>query len=1070
MSGGRPLSRSSGQRRRNNASRAGRNEWSFEEAIGYNGDGAGDRPRSTSSGRATSTNRGDLSNYATSTCRRRPTSRGRTSRPTSRSRGSQRRSTSRSQSRGRRDVHVDSDYTYDEDGTANGLTFDDSDITPLTQQNVSSRRLSSSYENDSADDYTTDDGTEDNRPRRKRSISRGAQRPKSRGRASNGTTARVSASSSDRHRHRHHKDRGDYRRHDSRSRPRRKKGNRSPSPDPLITPEAVEMLSSLSTSLRTGICKSYEVLQQGSANLQSSLEEATRNLPSGDDVAEKIVEAADKAEHMLRLGSKSEDQDVEEEDKEEMEKLQPRPHEEIVLRHSPARKATRQSVAHEGNDEGIGDDVPTEDVARSDLNISDTTEETSMKVGDVEVVLPPSPERIQHDYSSGRDDRKFNDVSMFGGSAYSSIDPTFLRGEGIADTSMLSASSHGRSYGASSGGGGGNSKSLANNRFSFGGTKGGYPVGPSLAQQKKEMEAALETTTSDDGNDTNEQDEGNDEEEVKHGELENNRGESSIVTTTDTGDGDGDIDKSKDGETLPEQLRIISSLRLQIETLQQTAALSQRGWEDARTTLEKERAESSKLQSELENVKDENIRLRERNTELEKMKKDNDAIVQKLNGDNEVLAKELIEAISQQEALKLDAAEATRGHTLTTPDRKDFSAPSTPASSTPSRSLPFDEVKGNKNNVPLVDNNAPTPPAPLSLPSVSPGRSTSTTLTPTESSVQAKARIRAERKARILNRPKSRGRATMRAGSTTNDDMTSNGSALKTPTASQKPPGKIDERSKLPLRVEEAIKDWTIQEESTMEPSQDNQGDDAADWADPDLDPSLFDLQSSIADQPDPPSRRQREPISTPLGRKTVGKNTVGTPATAAATPSPVSNRQRDGSKRQLYEDLQFYQSERPVEEDQDLIPWSSIRSAPHHIVQPPRLFPNDLAKSKDSHAVMTYLGSDSMEPNDDLLAADFDAAYLTLDEANYRARYVFFVLNAMGKEAEDLLDDPRVAVSTTDAASRAWGDRLQLSYRYTDGAGQKLIWKVWVIPAGGFAPSSSSSTKSAGGKVRMLV
>ena len=73
---------------------------------------------------------------------------------------------------------VDSDYTYDdEDGTANSLTVDDSDITPLTEHNVSSRRPSSSYEDDSVDetdlrtDYgdTTDDYTEDTRPRRKRS-------------------------------------------------------------------------------------------------------------------------------------------------------------------------------------------------------------------------------------------------------------------------------------------------------------------------------------------------------------------------------------------------------------------------------------------------------------------------------------------------------------------------------------------------------------------------------------------------------------------------------------------------------------------------------------------------------------------------------------------------------------------------------------------------------------------------------------------------------------------------------------------------------------------------------------
>ena len=1147
MSGGRPHSRSGGQRRHNaSASRAGgRDDWRFEEAIGYNEDGAGDRPRPTTSsrGRATSTTRGDPSNYATNTSRRRPTSRGRaeTSRPTSQSRGSQRRSSRGRPSGGSRlnnRREVDSDYTYDDDGTANSPTVDDSDITPLTQQNVSSRRPSSSYEDvdDSADetdlrtdyDYTTDDYTEDTRPRRKRSTNSGAHRPKSRGRAS--TTARVSTSSN-RHygQRRSHKHR-DYYRHDSRSGPRRGVGNRPP--DPLITPEMLSSLStSVSTSLRTGICKSYELLQQGSAaataatnTLQSSLEEATRNLPSGEDVAENVVEALDKAEggisQMLKLGLASEDQDVEQ-GKHAIQKqghdnvangkahmdmvrsmaqsgsqggiggrndnalqacLQPRPHEEILLRHSPARKRNRQSIALGGNSEDVGDDGNIGGVGKSDSYISDTTEETSMQVGDVEVVLPPSPERTQQN-SSDRSGRKFNDDSMFGGTAYSSIDPTSLLGEGIADGSLLNASSYGRSNGAPGGDRTGNSTSLATNRFSFGGTKGGYPVEPSLAQQRREMES-----TSDD----NHTDEHEDEDEIEHDKIENTpadedegKSESSAVVT-DTSDEDGDIENAKDAQTLTEQFHSISSLRLQIETLQQTAALAQRGWEDARTTLDKERAELLRLQSELERLKDENIRLRERNTELEKVKEHNDGIVQKLNDDNEALAKELIEAISQQEALKHDTAKVMRGETLTTPERKDASS-----SSTPSYSVPFDEGKGSEYNVPLADNNASTPPAPLPLPPLSPGRSVtksigpsasfSTTSTPTESSEQAKARIRAERKARIQNRPKSRGRAAARTGALKNGMMTSNSFALETPVASRKSVDKVDERSKLPLRVEEAVKDWTIQEESTMDPSQDNQADDNADWADPDLDPSLFDLQSSIADPPDPPSRRQREPTSTPLGRKTDGKNSTETPATVAATPSPAANHRRYDNKRQLAEDPHFDQNESPLKDYQDLVPWSSIRSAPHHIVQPPRLFPDDLAKSNDSHAVMTYVGNESMEPNDDLSAAEFDAAYLTLDEANYRARYVFFVLNAMGKEAEYLLDDPRVAVSTTDATSRAWGDRLQLSYKYTDGAGQKLIWKVWVIPAGGFASSSSTinmpeepvdstTKKSADRKVRMLV
>ena len=188
------------------------------------------------------------------------------------------------------------------------------------------------------------------------------------------------------------------------------------------------------------------------------------------------------------------------------------------------------------------------------------------------------------------------------------------------------------------------------------------------------------------------------------------------------------------------------------------------------------------------------------------------------------------------------------------------------------------------------------------------------------------------------------------------------------------------------------------------------------------------------------------------------------TPATAASTPSPAMIRQRFAEENQLIEDPRT--------------PWSSIRSAPPHIVQPPRLFPHDLAKSHDSHAVMTYFGPHSTEPNDgDLSEADFDAAYLTLIDANYRARYMFFVFNAMGKDVEELLDDPRVIVSTTDASSRGWGDRLQLSYHYDDWAGQRMAWKVWVIPVGGFATSTaehgdSTTTKlvTDDGKLRMLV
>jgi len=264
--------------------------------------------------------------------------------------------------------------------------------------------------------------------------------------------------------------------------------------------------------------------------------------------------------------------------------------------------------------------------------------------------------------------------------------------------------------------------------------------------------------------------------------------------------------------------------------------------------------------------------------------------------------------------------------------------------------------------------------------------------------------------------------------------------------------------------VEQAVVDWTKQEKSSIAKTK---PEDMVDWADPDLDPSLSGMESTLADPldppMDPPSSGQRN--QTPPRQKMVETRAI-TPATVAVTPSPEISRQQ-----------------RPHDEVHRK-PWSAIRSAPLHIVQPPRLFPKDLAKSNDSHAVMTYVGPRLSEPDSsDLTAAEFDAAYLTLDDANFRARYAFFVLNAMGKEVEELLNDPSVVVSTTDGdlgGNSAWGDRLQLSYKYKDWTGQKMVWKVWVIPAGGFAsspprtptrtPPRNEKKTTNGGKLRMLV
>jgi len=896
-------------------------------------------------------------------------------------------------------------------------------------------------------------------------------------------------------------------------------------------------IKTVSTSLRTGICNTYSLLQEGSAAaaagaaaLQHNLAEVGQKLPNSDDVADNVVGALDRAETML-----SWDQDQDHTKDHNSKDLNPG--DDSPGDSTSGSTSTEPAEGHVGDgaittagakqDQGGNDNISrgggnggdggqcdnalllsaclrpqpqssqpppppnqqpseTEQVVllrhsparnadgRNDSYVSEGTAGSSMKVGDVEVVLPPSPDHQQAaaiaeggespGNDGGGDNHQLRDESMFGGTTYSSINPSSfsLDGEGIADhRSVLNTSSdsgggsRGVSGGGGGGGGGGDDTPLNMQHTFFGGTKGGFPAQPSLEQQKKEREAA---TAPEFGADESEydKDEGglpeNDILLVSDASDDVGGHADDSLSATDKEENGSVSDNVENSELVSEHIRTIQSLRLQIETFQQTSVLAQRGWDDARSTLDKERAESSRLQMELENHRDENARLRERNSELEKTKEENAQTVQKLNDDNENLAKELIESISQLENLKHAASVPEQKTALATDEsieQKDTSF----QTSFLAYSLPSDEGKASETKT----NVAPAPPPPASLPPQSPGRSFSSastpTATPTESSEQTKARIRAERQARIFNRPKSRGRAGMSAGIVSN----------------QRPSNKSKDTSKLPSRVEQAVVDWTKQEKCSIAKTKPEE---EVDWTDPDLDPSLFGMESSTMADPldppmDPPSSGQRN--QTPPRQKMVEKGAI-TPDTVAVTPSPESSRRGR------------------LGDEGNPKPWSAIRSAPLHIVQPPRLFPKDLAKSNDSHAVMTYVGPRLSEPDSsDLTAAEFDAAYLTLDDANFRARYAFFVLNAMGKEVEELLDDPSVVVGTTDGklgGNSTWGDCLKLSYKYKDWVGQKMVWKVWVIPAGGFVSSpprtprrngiesGDSTTKKTtnGGKLRMLV
>ena len=911
--------------------------------------------------------------------------------------GTSRRATSGPRPRHRISVQRQDDSTCgDEDQTiaANSMaaTVDDDDSdddlsaeTPLAAR---ARRIVSCHAEETdrseAGFTTTESSSEDEesrRPRRKRSASSGNYRPVPQLRTTRASRPSISrgrdmdaASRRPERSHRSNRDsKGNHHRDRDRGATgkgsRRKAGSSSRrTADPLVTPEMLASgIQTVSTSLRTGICSTYSLLQEGSAAaaagaaaLQHNLAEVGQKLPNSDDVADNVVGALDRAETML-----SWDQDH------------------------------QQAAAAAEGDESPGND------------------------------------------DGGVDNHQLRDESMFGGTTYSSIDPASfsLDGEGIADNhrSVLNTSS--------------DTTPLNMQHTLFGGAKGGYPAHPSLEQQKKELEAA---TASKSGADESEydKDEGGLPENSILSDASDDVGGHADDSLSATGkEENGNIsDTVEKSELVSEHIRTIQSLRLQIETLQQTSVLAQRGWDDARSTLDKERAESSRLQMELENHRDENARLRERNSELEKTKEEQAQIAQKLNDDNEIMAKELIEAISQLENLKHAASVPEQKTALATDEsteQKDTSFQTTLA-----YSLPSDEGKASETEA----NVAPAPPPPASLPPQSPGRSFSSastpTATPSESSEQTKARIRAERQARIFNRPKSRGRAGMSAGIVSN----------------QRPSNKSKDTSKLPSRVEQAVVDWTKQEKRSIAKTKPEEEED---WTDPDLDPFLFGMESTMADPldppMDPPSSGQRN--QTPPRQKMVEKGAI-TPDTVAVTPSPESSRRGR------------------LGDEGNPKPWSAIRSAPLHIVQPPRLFPKDLAKSNDSHAVMTYVGPRLSEPDSsDLTAAEFDAAYLTLDDANFRARYAFFVLNAMGKEVEELLDDPSVVVGTTDGklgGNSAWGDRLQLSYKYKDWAGQKMVWKVWVIPAGGFVSSpprtpprnGDSTTKktTSDGKLRMLV
>jgi len=449
-------------------------------------------------------------------------------------------------------------------------------------------------------------------------------------------------------------------------------------------------------------------------------------------------------------------------------------------------------------------------------------------------------------------------------------------------------------------------------------------------------------------------------------------------------DDEGENENGPPPKTAVEYLRIVSNLRLQLDSLQQTATLAQRGWDDARTTLDKERSEAAKVHGEIEMLKEENASLKRANASL---KDANDELQQnlasddrddrkwaKLQEENESLKAELFE--SQQELMKLkqqNAGPSDVARTLSY-DEMPTSYASPPVSPrSPSLSRPAGEI--------------PTSP---SSPSAS---------IPSVSSKDTKARIRAERKARRSGaRPTSRGRASR----------------------------KTEKEDVVPLPDAPMERQFTL----------------------PLLDGEVKAHASSHEVKMRTPRRASSEKEPKALTSPT-------TPSTAAMTPSP------DSRDRQISQQLHGQTGGEPTfggeaGDQAGAGPSEAIRSAPLHIIQPPRLLPDALSRSPHAHVVMKYIGPRSYASDTDFTESEFDAAYLNLEDANHRARYAFFVLNAMGREVEDLLDDPSVMVGTTDGGERGsspWGECLKLTYRYKDWDGRKMVWKVWVVPAGGQQP-----------------
>ena len=495
--------------------------------------------------------------------------------------------------------------------------------------------------------------------------------------------------------------------------------------------------------------------------------------------------------------------------------------------------------------------------------------------------------------------------------------------------------------------------------------------------------------------------------EREEGQRHDTQNEKDNTKTTNTPDavGSGSNVEVENGHEEPkatgEYLLVISNLRLQLDSLQQTATLAQRGWDDARVTLEKERSEAAKVRGELDLIREENATLKltnatlkDANEELQQYKdsgENGDRKLTKLQEENESLKDELFEI--QQQLLKLQQQNID--------------------SSNVTRTLSYDEAPALVPTPPLSPVSASSTRRAAAIPASPTSPSSQGASVPSTSSKETKARIRAERKARLSGaRPASRGRTRKAA-----NDV-------------QNPLANLPTQQKFQLP--------RLDDERGMQ---------------------MHTHAISIRTPQRPISEKEPKAPTSPT-----------TPSTAPTTPSPdlhdrhISHQQQEKSSREL-------SFEGGIRNPDVSKPWKTIRSAPLHIIQPPRLLPDILSRSPEAHVVMKYIGPRSYTSDADFTECEFDAAYLNLDDANHRARYSFFVLNAMGREVEDLLDDPSVMVGTTDGGggSNSWGECLKLTYRYKDWDGRKMMWKVWVVPAGGQQPRRERTEPNSDSMVRKV-